>query len=803
MRSVILAPFVFLAAASVATAVVLRGKVLDSSSDKPLSSALVEELSTHMTAMTDAAGVFTLEVAAGPLELAVSHTGYRVVRLTLAAPTVQPLAVRLDPVISIADRVEVTAARAREGTDPVSFTNLPQERIQETYWGQDPAILLSQTVPGYFAYNDSGNGIGYSYFWIRGFNQAQTRVSLDGVPLNDASDGELYFIDLADFLATAGDVQIQRGVFGLSGIGGAVDITTAPPSMTPSFTITSGFGSYNTQRVSTRWDSGLIDGKWAITARYSKVKTDGYRDQSWVDMWNYYLSLAHFGERSRWRLVLFGGPEQTHLAYDGVPKSVLAGGLTGSVDRDRRFNPLTYPGEQDNFTQPHYEILHDVAISPRTQFSEAFFLFTGSGYYTEHKTDEPLSFYDLPPVTLSDGTVVTNTDLVRHRQIDEWDAGWVPTLTTTVGTWTLTAKGELRLHDGHSYGSVQWAQYYPPNVAPDHRYYDYQLGKRSAALSGTATWKVSEALALTAGIEASQQRYNLSHDVLAAVDFAQAYDFILPRFGALLHVNGTTDLYFNVAKGGHEPAFREIYDPEGEYSTERVNLRPEDLWDWETGVSTRHEHWRARANLFFMNFLNEIVYSGALDSSGVPIYGNGAHSHHEGLELDASADPLPSLGFDGTLTLSHNTFVSYHDYNSDGSVNVYDGNVLGGYPEGLASLTARLKLGAAQVALAGRYVGQFYLDNTQDNRRDPELRQASGYVPLINPAFTVLDASLRAPLPRAFVASLGVSRLDIEVRLNNLLNRQYTAFGYIGDDGAPLFIPAAMRNVYVGFTLGL
>ena len=27
-------------------------------------------------------------------------------------------------------------------------------------------------------------------------------------------------------------------------------------------------------------------------------------------------------------------------------------------------------------------------------------------------------------------------------------------------------------------------------------------------------------------------------------------------------------------------------------------------------------------------------------------------------------------GFDGALTLSHNTFVSYHDYNADGSVNV-------------------------------------------------------------------------------------------------------------------------------------
>jgi len=803
MRSVILAPFVFLAAATVATAAVVRGKVVDAATGKPLAQARIEALATHAATATDQAGEFAVEVGLGSAEIVVSHPGYQVTRLTAAAAPGGEVVVHLEPVISVADRVEVTAARAREGTDPVSFTNLPQERIQETYWAQDPAILLSETAPGYFAYNDSGNGIGYSYFWIRGFNQAQTRVSLNGVPLNDASDGELYFIDLADFLATAGDVQIQRGVFGLSGIGGTVDITTAPPALTPSFTATSGFGSYNTKRLATRWDSGLVDGTWAVTARYSKITTDGYRDQSWVDMWNYYLCLSHFGERSRWRLVLFGGPEQTHLAYEGVPRSVLDGGLTGSADRDRRFNPLTYPGEQDNFTQPHYQLLHDLAISPWTQLSEAFFVFTGSGYYTEHKTDEPLSFYDLPPVSLPDGTVVTNSDLVRHRQIDEWDAGWVPTLTTTIGDWTLTAKGELRFHQGHSFGSVQWAQYYPPDVPPDHRYYDYQLGKRSAALSGAATWKVSEALALTAGLEASQQRYDLSHDELTGVNFSQGYDFLLPHFGALLHVDRSTDLYLNVARGAREPAFRTIYDPEGEYSTERVNLRPQDVWDWEAGVSTRHQQWRARANVFYMDFLNEIVYSGALDSSGVPIYGNGAHSHHEGLELDATVEPTPRFGLDAAVTLSHNTFVSYHDYNYDGSVNTYDGNVLGGYPELLASLTARTRVGTADVALIGRYVGRFYLDNTEDNRRNPELRDVPGYVPLVNPGFAVVDASVRAPLPASVVKGLGLGRLEVDFRVNNVLNRAYTAFGYIGDDGAPAFIPAAQRNVFVGVTLGL
>ncbi|TAM46158.1 MAG: hypothetical protein EPN53_13715 [Acidobacteria bacterium] len=812
MKPIVLAPFFVLAtalAAATSTPVprgadraTLVGTVRDAATGKPVAQARVELLATHAAAVTDAAGAFTLEAAAGPLELAVSHPGYRVARLSLAATPARPLAIRLEPVISLADRIEVTAARAREGTDPASFTNIPQDKVAASYWGQDPAIMLSQTVPGFFAYNDSGNGIGYSYYWIRGFNQAQTRMTLNGAPLNDAEDGELYFIDLADFLGTAGDIQVQRGVFGLSGIGGAVDITTAAPSLTPAFTITTGFGSYNTQRLETRWDSGLIDGAWAVTARYSKITTDGYRDQSWVDMWNYYFCLSHFGDRSRVRLILFGGPEQTHLAYDGVPKSVLDGGLTGSADRDRRFNPLTYPGEQDNFTQPHFQLVHDLAVSERTQLSETFFLFTGSGYYDEYKTDRALAEYDLPDVVLPDGTGVTNTDLVRRRQVDEWDAGWVPTLTTTDGAWTLTLKGELRLHRGHHFGAVTWAQFYPLGVAPDHRYYDYQVGKRSAALAADVSWKASGRLTLSGGLEGAQQRYELSHDVLKGVAFTDTFDFLMPRLGAVYRLATGTDAYVNVARGMHEPAFRTIYDPEDFYG-ERVSLRPEDVWDWEAGVSLRRQYWRVRANAFLMNFSNEIVYAGRLDSSGVPVYGNGARSRHQGIELDATADPLSILGFDGTLTLSHNTFVAYHDYNGDGSVNVYDGNVLGGYPDVIASLTTRLRLGAAQLAVTGRYVGRFYLDNTQDNRRNPQLRQAPGYVPLVNPAFTVLDASLRAPLPKALVRALGASRLDLDVRLNNLLGRAYTAFGYIGDDGSPLFIPAATRNAYVGLTVGL
>jgi iron complex outermembrane receptor protein len=803
MRRLILALFVSLAAAAIAGAAPLRGTVRDSVSGKPVPQARVELLQPAGTVITttDDGGEFAVEVReGGPVTLAISHPGYQVARTVLATMPEKPLVFALDPVISFADGIEVTATRAREGADPVTFTNIPQERIQEEYWAQDPAILLSSVAPSFFAYNDSGNGIGYSYFSVRGFSQSRARVTLNGAPLNDADSGELFFIDLADFLSTAGDIQIQRGVFGLSGIGGAVDITTAPPSMESAFTLEARYGSYDTRRLAARFDSGLINGRWALTARYSKVTTDGYRDQSWVDMWNYFLSLTRFGEDSRLRLVMFGGPEQTHLAYDGIPKYVLDGGLTGNADRDRRFNPLTYPNELDNFVQPHFQLIHELAVSPTTQLSQTVYYFSGRGSYDQYKSDRTLAEYYLPDVTLPDGTVITESDLVRRRTVDEGDIGWVPTLSHTAGPWTFTARGEVRLHDAHHFGEVTWAQYYPEDVPPDHRYYDYHSGKRTAALALGAAWTVSPTFTISAGLEYASQRYTMSEDRIKGVSYSESYGFVLPRLGTVVHLSPTADLYANVARGMREPNFRDIYDPQDYYGT-RVSLDPEDVWDWEAGVSLRGSRLRARANVFWMNFSNEIVYAGALDDNGVPIYGNGAKSLHRGVEVEARWDPAPAFGLDAALTYSRNTFTRYQQYNWDGTTSVFDGNRIAGYPDLLATITARTGVGPVQLALTGKRVERFYLDNTEDNRTNPDARQQPGYVPLINPAFTVVSLTARADLPSSLIMALGMHRIGLDLRLNNLLDARYTAFGYV--DVEPLFIPAATRNVYVGLTLGL
>ena len=162
----------FVPAVATAAGWTVTGTVRDTVSGQALPRASVRVVETGQSGETADDGTFALETGAdGWLTLAVSRPGYEVVRLSVESGG-GPLVVVLAPMVSFADRIEVTATRAREGTDPASFSNLPRERVEEAYWGQDPALLLAETVPGFFAYNDNGNGIGYSYFTVRGFGQA-------------------------------------------------------------------------------------------------------------------------------------------------------------------------------------------------------------------------------------------------------------------------------------------------------------------------------------------------------------------------------------------------------------------------------------------------------------------------------------------------------------------------------------------------------------------------------------------------------------------------------------------------------
>ena len=141
--------------------------------------------------------------------------------------------------------VLVTATEAKERETPVTFTNLNKGLIEQRYSMQDVPVLLAQ-LPSMISFSDGGNGIGYNYVTLRGFDQSRLSVMVNGIPQNDPEDHGMYWLDVSDILASASNVQVQRGAgsafYGPPAIGGSINVVTNPFTPKPYVKFESIFG---------------------------------------------------------------------------------------------------------------------------------------------------------------------------------------------------------------------------------------------------------------------------------------------------------------------------------------------------------------------------------------------------------------------------------------------------------------------------------------------------------------------------------------------------------------------------------
>ncbi len=786
----------------------LPGKLVDATTNIPI--AGIEVLATaagvDLRATTDETGSFVLSLPDPPptsLRVHIDIPGYQPIDLNVTdVSTTRLLSLQAQQIF--AGEVEVTGLRADAGDTPITVTDVDREEIESLYWAQDVPVFL-QSTPSFYAYNDSGNGIGYSYFFLRSFDMRRTAVSLNGVPLNDAHSHGLFFIDLADFLATTDNVQIQRGVgtnlYGGSAIGGSIDLQTSEPSAERRLRLVTLGGSFGTSRLSLAFDTGMLNDRWAATFRYSKVQSDGYRDQSWVDMWNYFGSVTRYGEKTTLRINLFGGPQETHLAFEGITKEYLNGQVTGDVRNDRRYNPLEYAGEIDSFFQPHYQVVHDWQVNQDLVFRNTLFYFTGDGYFQQFKQDRWFPEYGLQPFPGPDGEIIDATDLIRRREVDEWDGGWIPNLEWRHGNGrgSLQFGAAIRLHSGRHFGSVQWAQFYPPDLAPDHHYYDYMLDKTTVQPFVQENWRFNERWNLLAGMTWTSHKYDMHDDRINDVEFEQSYQYLLPRLGLAFHPDANWSLYGNISRGGREPAFRDIYDPQSYWTPPPQDIDPERLTDYELGASYRWQTGAATLNFFYLDFSNAIVWAGGLDNNGDPVTANGAVTEHKGVEFDLDWSPLPRFSGKLSMAWADNTIVDFTEFGYGGEFFDHSGNSLPVSPEWMGTLEIRGGAGPVDGFLQLRFVDEFFLDNTEDMRKFPEIRDDPDYIHRVNPAYTVLDLGLEVDLGRTVAHLISARRVSLQVRANNLTDKLYTTFGYF-DGYQPVWIPAATRNGYLGLT---
>ena len=727
--------------------------------------------------------------------------------------------------------IEVSTTRLGDRA-PLARSVLGRADLEERNWGQDTPMALA-TLPGAYAYSDAGNGIGYSYLTIRGFPQRRISVLIDGVPLNDPESHEVYWIDHPDLLASSAEAQVQRGVgsalYGAASVGGSVDLETAPFSETPRVSTSLTYGSFETKRLMVEGNSGRLEGGWNLYGRYSRIETFGYREQSGSRLWSYALSARRVLGNQSFRINLFGGPEETHLAYLGVARDFLDRSITGDRRRDRRYNPITYKNERDHFFEPHYELLHSWSPAPTIAASQTLFYFDGKGYYDERRFGEPLSAYRLdtlytadggrlPPdyyLHDADGNIVVGadgryrgvlTDVVRRRTIADRHYGWLPRMRIEHPSGALTIGGELRAHDGRHWGEVLTGNGLPPSTEPDHLYYDFHPRTLSGGLYLREEWTPSAPLLVTADLAWRHQSYFMRGDHFDGIRFDQPYDFPLPRLGVTYTPRERLSVFVSWSQAQREPALRDLFDGEGAGSIplyrradtahnlyEDPLVRPERVNDYEVGGGWRGRGASLTANLFRMDFRDELVSSGQFNLDlGYPILGNAAKSVHQGVELAVRGERRVGTGLnlrlDANSTLSDNHLIRYREFDqfpgalvADSLVELrYDGNRIGGFPSVLGNLSARVSWRGASLGADMSHAGRLFVDNSEE-------KSAS-----ISPR-TVLDLIGGVTVP--WGAS---SHVELSVRVNNVFDRLYETGGYSyyyqGVKYVEL-VPAATRNV--------
>jgi len=741
--------------------------------------------------------------------------------LVSAGPLVaQEQAPRSDTVYQLSP-VIVTATQARERESPVTFSNLTLQNIRDRYSVQDIPVLLSE-LPSITTYSENGNGIGYNYINLRGFDQRRLSLMINGVPQNDPEDHNVYWIDFPDLLASTDNVQIQRGAgnefYGPPAIGGSVNLVTNPFGREPGILLETmaGFQQFSdssrslplsTRKYGVSFTSGLVDGEYMFHGRLGRITSDGYRTNSWVDLTSYFFGAIRFDKEMTTRVHFFGGPIQDGLAYDGLPKfvnsdpvlrrqNVVAGWTVDSAGRGYTSVQFRRPQEVESFSQPHVELLNDWRISPEITMHNTLFYYTGDGSF-----DYDASWADTSMLRIGYryGIPATQnpTNALVRAFVGNTQWGWLPRVDIDHGAGSLTLGAELRIHRSTHWGKIEYAEGLPQNFDPDYHFYEFNGGKNIGSLYVHELYHADDQTSLMGDLQLAYNRYIFGNEKYIGTTFSVPYLFLNPRVGVNENFSDAWNAYCSLAYTSREPQLTSLYEGEsswlGEIPQFRVDtaggatvydfsqplVKPEQLLDLELGVrnSSSQGHWTATA--YWMEFTNELVKSGRVDIFGEPVTGNARRTRHIGIELEGNFTVTSGLSISGNLSASRNRIISAMSYDVTPAVPL-DGNPIAGFPDVLGNIRVTYRSEPLTVSVLGKYIGSFHTDNFNN-----EANTTDGAL--------VFNGEIVYSLPK--VGGVGVT---VRGEVRNIFDVLYLAGGE-GDT----FFPAAERNYLIGLQVHL
>jgi iron complex outermembrane receptor protein len=749
----------------------LNGTVIDSVNSAPITGATVRLLvpgrqPTSVVTGSDGrfevalGGVITYATGQGRIvgtsntgaTIVVTRTGYATASRPVMVDAQLQIIIRLLPLGSSLTRVAtaqslerltITAVRASD-VAPVASSTLDESMLKRDYSGQDVPLTLRQ-APSVTAYSESGSLLNYSYFRVRGVDQSRINITLDGIPLNEPEDQQIYFSDFPDLTSSIQSMQVQRGVgtstYGQAAFGGSVNFATYALAGAPrGTTLDAGGGSFGTARTTLQYHSGPVANRLALHGRVSGMRSDGYREGATSAANSAFVSGGYYGDRDLVKFTATTGLERNGQTYAAVP------------DEDLREDPRTNPlaGVGDKYRESFATLSYTRLVSTEVSAGVTAYGFTTRG------------FYDYPSGAPGPA--------LRFRSSSRW-AGLIAA--------THIAKGRMTI-DGGAHG-MAYSKEHEFDDRLDLQYPGYSNTgfKTEASAFLKSSYTLGSAM-LFGDLQVRSAKFRYRPTAGYGLDeVSQRWTFVNPKMGITVQASPTVSLFVSYGTTGREPTRGDLFAGADDVTPDDApallpltRVKPEHVNDLEVGGTVSLGRARFTLNAFDMRFRDEIARTGATTPLGYDIRGNVGKSYRRGIELDAAFAITRSVDFNSAITVSRNRIESYRD---EGTGLTYRDIEPVLTPAFLATqqltwrATSRLTLTADS-----RYQGLSYLAPRGDER-------------LTSPAFHVLDGGIRYEVGSATMALYG----------RNLLDRWAYPSGDVSSDGTPRYFILAPRSLDV------
>lgn len=491
------------------------------------------------------------------------------------------------------EQITVTATRASQD-DPLTIQNINKTEIEEVYIGQNPSALLEQLSPSIVTYGDGGNTLGnYVQIRMRGISQSRVNMTLNGVPLNDMMDQGTFFSNFGDFGNSISSIQVHRGVGtsnnGVASFAGAVNFEGPQlRSNSDGVELQSTVGSFGTGRIAMEGQTGMTESGWSFYGRGTHLLSDGYKINSGTTSNSMFLSGGYFGAKDWVQVTAFAGSTQNGQAYLPV--------LRSDIDENPRTN-YNWNTDVDDFSQELIQLKYTRLAGSNTVWNTTAYYGGARGFF-------PFSYEFGGLVTEQYGVENNHYGIMSDVNYDN---------------------GSLNLKAGiHAYTfDRENLDFFEPDI--DNPFGLENSEKREFSVFAKANYDLGS-INLFADVQLRNVAMQFSESNLSD----RNNTFINPKIGINFSLAESTRLYVSYGLTSREPTRSDVVNSGGSIENESVS-------DLELGYQYSSDQFQIQANVFHMDFNNEIALVGRLQqNSYIDIRTNVENSQRTGLELQSN-----------------------------------------------------------------------------------------------------------------------------------------------------------------------